>query len=199
MPPQGSKLVENIHFMDLNGEDGGNVGYWALDQLFDRVQIWRVAKVSATFGAPWSDFYVVLWSQGTWTTYPGVPSPNCDAIPAIRPTALPVEQARGSGTVSGWVTLTFSGRVLPGQSFSLQGPIDSAGSPAPASCQKASMATNSTSGPLGLLVPKLLQQPGQLRRYGRAGYGWQIWRYHCQTMVETVSGTTGGNIVVVQR
>jgi hypothetical protein len=62
-----------------------------------KVKVWQVAPGS---------FYLVAWYRGTWTTYAGVPSPNCSMEPGDS-FGLPVAQADGSGPWSGWVAFSF--------------------------------------------------------------------------------------------
>ena len=77
----------NVSVNYVNWEDNGNVGYWALNKARQKVKVWQVAPGS---------FYLVAWYRGTWTTYAGVPSPNC-SMEAGDSFGLPVEQAGGSG------------------------------------------------------------------------------------------------------
>jgi hypothetical protein len=97
LPPPGSDLVMNMSLNYVNWEDNGNVGYWALNEARQKVKVWQVAPGS---------FYLVAWYRGTWTTYAGVPSPNCSTEPGDS-FGLPVAQADGSGPWSGWVAFSF--------------------------------------------------------------------------------------------
>lgn len=97
LPPPGSDLVMNMSLDYVNWEDNGNVGYWALNEARQKVKVWQVAPGS---------FYLVAWYRGTWTTYAGVPSPNCSMEPGDS-FGLPVAQADGSGPWSGWVAFSF--------------------------------------------------------------------------------------------
>jgi hypothetical protein len=118
-PPPGSKLVEDMTYTERNEQDPGNLGYWALDDGFVHVQVWRVAKVSATFGAPYSDFHMEVTAFGRWTTFAGALSPNCQAPDVVR------EQAGGSGPFFAQFTWDFSGTIIPGmRRFGYLGTID---------------------------------------------------------------------------
>ena len=86
----------NVHFLDLNGEDGGNVGYWAfLPATHEHVLVWRI---------PDGSFYSIETMR--W---------HLDHLPRraeleLRPRDRPAGRAgQGSGTVHGWITWTFTG------------------------------------------------------------------------------------------
>jgi hypothetical protein len=96
-PPEGSRLVMNVTEKYTNWEDGGNVGYWALVKALQRVKVWESSPGS---------YYLIAWYVGTWTTYAGVPSPNCSSEPGAG-FGLPVAQAGGSGPYRTWVAFTF--------------------------------------------------------------------------------------------
>jgi hypothetical protein len=65
--PAGSKVILHVTFIDTNVEDGGNVGYWALDTLFFTDTFWQ---------APDGSIYFHLTIVGVWTTFAGALSPN---------------------------------------------------------------------------------------------------------------------------
>lgn len=190
-PPSGSHLVMNIHFMDLNGEDGGNVGYWALlPATLEHVKVWQTAPGS---------FYAIMWARGTWTTYAGVPSSNCDPT-----TGRPTEQAGGSGTVQGWFSWTFSGAAIPGLNrFGWKAPVYDGGSEADVLLGWYDNGQVANTGPWFFWYTNyFLDQNGNplpASAEPNWGSGWEIYRYHCQTMIYNtdVAGTTG-NIVVAK-
>ncbi len=65
--PAGSKVILHVSFVDTNVEDGGNLGYWALDTLYFTDTFWQ-----ATDGS----IYFHLSIVGTWTTFAGALSPQ---------------------------------------------------------------------------------------------------------------------------
>jgi hypothetical protein len=118
-PPAGSQLVMNAAERYTNWEDGGNVGYWALLGAAQTVRVWQVSPGS---------FYLITRYLGTWTTYPGVPSPNCstDTGPSF---GLPVATSRGSGTWCGWVAYSFDATAYTPK-FGYLGTFDDGGTKA---------------------------------------------------------------------
>jgi hypothetical protein len=96
-PPHGAKLVMNVCERYANWEDNGNVGYWALNGAKQKVKVWQVTPGS---------FYLIAWYDGTWTTFEGVPSPNCSTEEGAS-FGLPLEEAEGTGPWGGWVAYTF--------------------------------------------------------------------------------------------
>ncbi len=87
--PAGSKVILHVSFVDTNVEDGGNVGYWALDTWFFTDTFWQ---------APDGSIYFHLSIVGTWTTFAGALSPNQGVT----------EPKMGSGLL----LLEYSGHVL---------------------------------------------------------------------------------------
>jgi hypothetical protein len=191
-PPHGSKLVMDIHFLDLCGEDSGNVGYWAfIPWVLTDVRVWQL---------PDDSFYSIETMDGTWTTYPGVPSSQCDPT-----SGLPEEQARGSGTVDGWVTWTFEGQVIPGlRRFGWKAPVDEGGSPtdvqkgwydSPAGTQ------HGNTGPWWFWYTGYFfdanGKPIDPSATPNWGSLWEVYRYRNQALYYGDAGTVG-NIVVTK-
>ncbi len=192
-PPHGSRLVMNIHFMDLNGEDSGNVGYWAfVPAAREHVLVWQI---------PDGSFYSIETMDGTWITYPRVPSSNCDSA-----TGLPVEQACGSGTADGWVTWTFTGRLIPGLNrFGWKPPVYEGGSPADVRLGWYTTPSGATqvgnTGPWWFWYTNYFLDadgnpidPSATPNWGSL---WEVYRYHCQALYYSDTGTVG-NIVVTK-
>lgn len=96
-PPDGARLVMSVTEKYTNWEDGGNVGYWALVDAAQRVKVWESSP---------GTYFLIAWYAGKWTTYAGVPSPNCSAEPGPG-FGLPLAQATGSGPYRTWVAFTF--------------------------------------------------------------------------------------------
>jgi hypothetical protein len=194
-PPHGSHLVMNVRFMDLNGEDSGNVGYWAfLPATREHVLVWQI---------PDGSFYSIETMRGPWITYPGVPSSNCDPT-----TGLPVEQASGSGTAHGWVTWTLTGKLIPGlDRFGWKPPVDEGGSPADVQLgwygTPPGPVQVGNTGPWWFWYTNYFLDangnPLAASATPNWGPGWEVYRYKCQTMTynTAVSGTIG-NIVVTK-
>ena len=192
-PPHGSKLVMDIHFLDLNGEDSGNVGYWAfLPASLEHVLVWQI---------PDGSFYSIETMQGPWITYPGVPSSQCDST-----AGLPIEQACGAGEFHGWVTWTFTGSLIPGlDRFGWKPPVDEGGSPA--DVQLGWYAAPSGAQQVGNIGPWWFWytdyfvdangnpiDPSATPDWGSV---WEVYRYRCQALNYTDAGTFG-NIVVTK-
>jgi hypothetical protein len=192
--PHGSKLVMDIHFLDLNGEDGGNVGYWAfLPASCEHVMVWKI---------PDGSFYSIETMQGPWITFAGVPSSNCDE------NGLPDEQARGIGEFHGWVTWTFTGSLIPGlDRFGWKPPVDEGGSPP--DVQLGRYTTPSGAQQVGNIGPWWFWYTDYFVDAGgnpidplatpTRGPGWEVYHYRTQAMIydTAVVGTTG-NIVVAK-
>jgi hypothetical protein len=194
MPPHGSKPVMNIHFLDLNGEDGGAVGYWAfLPASCEHVVVWQI---------PDGSFYSIETMQGPWMTYAGVPSSNCDA------NGLPVEQARGAGEFHGWVTWTFTGSLIPGlDRFGWKPPVDEGGSPSDVQLGWYTTPSGATqvgnTGPWWFWYTHYFLDAGGNPIDPAAtpdwGPGWEVYRYRNQAMIyDTAAAGTVGNIVVTR-
>ena len=131
-----------------------------------------------------------------------MPSSNCDA------SGLPVEQARGCGTVDGWVTWTFTGSLIPGRDrFGWKPPVDEGGSPADVQLGWYTTPSGATqvgnTGPWWFWYTNYFVNAGGNPIDPSAtpdwGPGWEVYRYHDQAMVynTAVDGTTG-NIVVTK-
>lgn len=189
--PHGSKLVMDIHFMDINGEDSGSVGYWAfLPATREHVKVWQI---------PDGSFYSIEWMRGTWITYAGVPSSNCDPV-----TGLPVEQAGGSGSVRGWITWTFTGSLIPGlRTFGWKPTVDEKGSPADVQLGWYDKGQNANIGPWWFWYTDYFLDadgnpidPSAMPDWGS---GWEVYRYRDQAMIYNTAATgTTGNIVVTK-
>lgn len=172
--PPGSHLVMDAIEGVKNMEDYGNFCYWALDTGIIRVQVWQI---------PDGSFYAIRWHNGIWTTFAGVPSSNCDG------SGLPTEQARGSGTYSGWMTAAFTASSYT-RKFGYLGTFNCGGT-------KADI----------LLGNYSLQQGDNGAEFTWQNYFpdidgsnvgiWEQYRYGCQTMVSDDAGTFG-NIVVTK-
>jgi hypothetical protein len=191
-PPHGSKLVMNIHFLDINGEDSGAVGYWAfLPATREHVLVWQI---------PDGSFYSIEYMRGPWITYAGVPSSQCDPT-----TGLPVEQAGGSGSVRGWVTWTFSGSLITGlDTFGWKPPVDEGGSPADVELgwyDSPSGTQHGNTGPWWFWYTNFFLDPdgNPLAADATPNWGsvWEVYRYHCQALYYTDAGAFG-NIVVTK-
>jgi hypothetical protein len=174
--PRGAHLVEDIIFRLRNGEDAGNVGYWALDNSIVQVRVWRV---------PDGTFYALFQvTDGRWTTYVGAFSPVV-GVP---------EQAQGSGTYGGWWTVTFSGAVIPGQKmFGYLGTIDFGGTPYDISLGTyAAPQTGNTNSwdPIAsyFTSPNNFNDETLLQM-------WEVYRYKCQTLIYTATSITGDIVV----
>lgn len=100
--PPGSRVILHVSFVDVNVEDGGNVGYWALDTLYFTDTFWQ---------APDGSIYYLLSIVGTWTTFAGALSPQNGVS----------EPATGSGTLvqewSGHILTTFEPGSRPTSGF----------------------------------------------------------------------------------
>ena len=175
-PPAGSHLVMNVTEGFINQEDSGNVGYWALDNGVASIMVWQV---------PDGSFYTIVRPFATFTTFAGVPSPNCNA------NGLPLEKGTGTGTFGGWVTLTFTATGYTPR-FGYLGTFNDGGT-------KADILAG---------WYDLQQGPNSADTLSFLSYfpGWdnlnvtaldEVYRLGHQTMVSTNSGTTG-NIVVTK-
>jgi hypothetical protein len=60
--PAGSKVILHVSFVDTNVEDGGNVGFWALDTWYFTDTFWQ---------EPNGTFFFHLNVVGIWTTFAG--------------------------------------------------------------------------------------------------------------------------------
>ncbi|HMK15681.1 MAG TPA: hypothetical protein VK450_02045, partial [Methanomicrobiales archaeon] len=88
--PEGGVQVLDIIFKVTNDEDGGFVGYWALDDYNKHVQVWQV---------PDGSFYAVVRYEGKWTTFANALSPMVGAT----------EGSDAKGTFQGGYIATFTG------------------------------------------------------------------------------------------
>ena len=113
-PPAGSHLVMNASQTFINQEDSGNVGYWALDNGFEDIQVWQMSPF---------DFYAILSVNATWSTFAGVPSSNCDA------NGTPKEGGDGTGPWGGWITFAFKAAAYTPK-FGYLGTFDDGGTQA---------------------------------------------------------------------
>jgi hypothetical protein len=174
-PPAGSHLVMNVTEGFINQEDAGSVGYWALDNGVSSVMVWQV---------PDGSFYTILRPLATFTTFAGVPSPNCDA------NGLPLEKGTGTGTFSGWIVFTFTASSYTPK-FGYLGVFNDQGS-------KADILLgwyDLQQGPYPAdLISFMNYFPGGLDTLNATAL-YQVYRYGCQTMVSTLTSGTG-NIVV---
>ncbi len=194
-PPHGSHLVMNIRFLDIKGEDGGNVGYWAyLPATREHVKVWQI---------PDGSFYSIETMRGTWITYAGVPSSNCDpktGLRSNRPTAAARSMAGSPGP-----SRESSSRVSTGSAGSRRStrvarqPMSSwAGTARPqGQCRSATRVPGGSGTRTTSSMPAAT--PCRRRPTPNWGPGWEVYRYTCQTMIynTAVSGTIG-NIVVTK-
>ena len=101
-PPAGWQKVIDITYGFYNGEDGGNVGYWAMKDAIGHVQAWLEPNSS-----PYS-FYVIWTMDGVWWTFANALSPNA-GVP---------ELGDGSGTFTNWFVETFTATTYtPGHGY----------------------------------------------------------------------------------
>jgi hypothetical protein len=170
--PPGSHLVMDATEVYTNVEDSGNFCYWALDDAIPRIQVWHV---------PDGSFYAILRPRGIWTTFAGVPSPNCDG------SGLPTEQAQGSGTYWGWFTVAFTASSYTPK-FGYLGTFNCGGTKADILLGNYSLQQ----GDNGALFAWQNYFPGF---NGSFVSFWEQYRYGCQTQVSDDAGSYG-NIVV---
>lgn len=174
-PPAGSHLVMNVTEGFINQEDSGSVGYWALDNGVSSVKVWQV---------PDGSFYTILRPFATFTTFAGVPSPNCDA------NGRPLEKGTGTGTFSGWIVFTFTAASYTPK-FGYLGVFNDGGSKADILLGWYDLQQGPNPADL---ISFMNYFPGGLDSLNATGI-YQVYRYGSQTMISTLTSNTG-NIVV---
>lgn len=92
--PYGSTVILNINYNVTNGEDSGNVGYWALSNYNKQVQVLKASD---------GTFYVIASYNGSWNTFAGALSPEFGKS----------ESKDAVGTFQGGYVETFSGTFSP--------------------------------------------------------------------------------------
>jgi hypothetical protein len=183
LPPPGSSLIMNVSENYVNWEDAANVGYWALNEAREKVKVWQMADDS---------YYLVAWYRGTWTTYAGVPSPNCDSL------GQPVEQADGTGPWSGWVAYSFKAAAFTPM-FGYLGTFDDGGTAADVRLGYYDVQQGSSHTADAVFLDYFTDVDwDSLAAVG----GYWVYRYKSQRMVQAWSPETDfvqtGNIVVTR-
>jgi hypothetical protein len=98
--PSGSTSTLSIQFTAIADEDGGAVGYWALDHLYITLQVYHLSNGS---------YYFVQHFTGVFDVPQGATSPG---------NAL-IQQQALHGTVNGYDWGPFTGTFIPGQTGNL--------------------------------------------------------------------------------
>jgi len=181
-PPPGSLLVMNATEGFVNVEDSGNVGYWALENGPASVKVWLT---------PDGSFYGIWMVVGRFTTFAGVPSPNCNA------SGSPLEKGTGTGIYHGWLAFAFTADGYTPK-FGRLGVFDAGGTKDDLLLGTYDRQTGDNEAPIVAFMNHF------------PGWSWDNWAftgarevygYRSQRMVMTLTNdavTVDGNIVVGQ-
>ena len=99
------KLVLDINASIKNDPDGGNIGYWALDNITRNIQVWQTTLRTPT---TYNSYTSNIIDNGIATTFAGAVSPG-----SLTPYETK-EPYNGVATLKGFDQITFTGTFTPG-------------------------------------------------------------------------------------
>ncbi|MGC8479670.1 MAG: hypothetical protein ACP5M9_03310 [Candidatus Micrarchaeia archaeon] len=100
---KNNKLVLDVTANITNDPDSGNFGYWALDNLTRKMQVWQVS-IPANSEFTYNSYVANISDNGISTTFAG----------ALSPGAGVVEPNNGVAKITGSEDLTFNATFTPG-------------------------------------------------------------------------------------